>query len=435
MPSPRRAFAGFVALVLMLGACGGGGGDKQSGSSTSSTTAKAAAKTRSNVDGTLILGQLAPLTGELASISKSLTAPVQIAVDEVNAAGGFNGKPVGLAVADDASGSNPTIAPASLNTLLNTNGVDVVMGPASSGTALALLDTMRRTGTLDCSGSNSAPELSTADSGGYYFRTAPPDRLQAVALARMVLAEGKRKPALVIRNDAYGDAFVPGLTDALKAGGVKPAGPAIRYDAAAADLAKVAARVKARSPDSVIAIASVDDGARLVKAMVAAGIGPNQLPMYTADGMQSMALAAQVNPASPGLVQGIRGTAPAASPAGIVSPFADALRRAGVLPIFSAYYYDCAILTVLAAVQAKSDDPAKMKGAFAKSLHGTTDCATFTACVQALTAGQTIHYRGASSRFDRWDRFEPGEGTYDLWSYGGDGRVVTAPPQAQVHVP
>ena len=52
-----------------------------------------------------------------------------------------------------------------------------------------------------------------------------------------------------------------------------------------------------------------------------------------------------------------------------------------------------------------------------------------------LTAGQTIHYRGASSRFDRWDRFEPGEGAYDLWAYGSDGRVVTAPPQSQIHVP
>jgi branched-chain amino acid transport system substrate-binding protein len=434
MPFPRRALLGFVALATLLAACGGSGSDKESASSTSSTTTKARSS-KSNADGTLILGQLAPLTGELAPISKSLTAPVQIAVNEVNAAGGFNGKPVGLAVADAAGGPDPTVARTSLDTLLNTNGVDAVMGPASSSTTLALLDTMRRSGTLQCSGSNSAPELSTASAGGYYFRTAPPDRLQALALARMVLVEGKRKPVLVIRNDSYGNAFGLGLEQALKDGGAKPAGPIIRYNPAAPDLARVAARVKARTPDSVVAIASVDDGARLLKAMVAAGVGPNRLPMYTADGMQSMSLAASVDPASPALLQGIRGTAPAAAPTGIVSPFADALRRAGVLPIFSAYYYDCTILTALAAVQAGSDDPAKMKAAFAKSLRGTTDCATFTACVRALSAGQTIHYRGASSRFDRWDRFEPGEGAYDLWSYGGDGRVVTAPPQSQIHIP
>lgn len=433
MPSPRRALVSFVALAALLTACGGTG-TKESASSTSSTTTNARAA-KGNVDGTLIVGQLAPLTGELASISKSLTAPVQIAVDEVNAAGGFNGKRVGLAVADAGSGSDPAVARTSLNTLLNTNGVDAVMGPASSGTTLALLDTIRRSSTLQCSGSNSAPELSTASSGGYYFRTAPPDRLQALALGRRVVADGKRKPALVIRNDSYGNAFVAGVRQELKNGGATLAGPVIRYNPAAPDLARVAAQVKARAPDSVVAIASVDDGARLLKAMVAAGIGPNRLPMYTADGMQSMSLAASVDPASPGLLQGIQGTAPAAAPTGIASPFTDALRRAGVLPIFSAYYYDCTILTALAAVQAGTDDPAKMKAAFATSLRGTTDCATFTACVQALTAGQTIHYRGASSRFDRWDRFEPGEGAYDLWAYGGDGHVVTAPPQSQIHVP
>lgn len=436
MPPLPRAFVGFVALVVLVAACGGGGGgDKESASSTSTSSTTKAPPAKGNVDGALVVGQLAPLTGELASISKSLTAPVQIAVNEVNAAGGFNGNPVGLAIADAGGAATPAVARTSLGTLLDTNGVDAVIGPPSSGTTLELLDTIRQSATLQCSGSNSAPELSTANSGGYYFRTSPPDRLQAVALARMAVAEGRRRPVLVIRNDTYGNAFVKGLEEELKQGGAELAGPIIRYNPAAPDLAQVAARMKARNPDSVVAITSVDDGARLLKAMVAAGVGPNQLPMYTADGLQSMSLAASVDPATPSLVQGIRGTGPAAAPAGVASPFADALRRAGALPIFSAYYYDCTILTALAAVQAGSDDPAKMKNAFAKSLRGSTDCTTFTACVQALTAGQTIHYRGASSRFDRWDRFEPGEGTYDLWAYGGDGRVVTAPPQSQIHIP
>ena len=93
-------------------------------------------------------------------------------------------------------------------------------------------------------------------------------------------------------------------------------------------------------------------------------------------------------------------------------------------PIFSAYYYDCTILTALAALQAGSDDPAKMKAAFAKSLHGTTDCATFAACVQALAAGQDDPLPGASSRFDRWDRFEPGEGATTAGAMAGGQRVT-----------
>ena len=182
-------------------------------------------------------------------------------------------------------------------------------------------------------------------------------------------------------------------------------------------------------------IALADDGAKLVNALTAAGVGPATVPLYAPDGMQSTTFHTKVNPTNPALVAGIRGTAPAAAPAGPETAFTAALRRAGVEPIFSAHYYDCTILTALAAVQAHSDDPAKMKLAFAKNLRGKNDCSTFAACATLLAAGKTIHYRGASSSFDDWQGHEPGQGTYDAWSYAANGAVVTGPPNQQIHVP
>ena len=76
-----------------------------------------------------------------------------------------------------------------------------------------------------------------------------------------------------------------------------------------------------------------------------------------------------------------------------------------------------------------------MKESFAKNLRGKTDCSTFAACKQLLTDGKTIHYRGASSPFDRWDGNEPGQGTFDVWSYAPNGTVVTGPPGQQIPVP
>jgi branched-chain amino acid transport system substrate-binding protein len=419
-------------LPVFVAACGSSSDSSTTVDSTTSTTV--APIERGNVDGALAIGQLAPLTGSLASISESLTTPVKIAVDEINAANGVNGKPVTLAVADDGGGENPEVANASLAKLLTTNKVDAIMGPTATGTALDLLNRIRMNGVLECSGSNSAEELSQANSGGYYFRTAPPDRLQAVALARLLVAGGKRRPVVVARNDAYGDAFVGPLMKALRAGGAKP-GPVITYDPDTSDLAAVGRAVAKRKPDSVVTISLAEDGARLVNATIAAGVGPNQVYTYAPDGMQSTTFATKVNPTNPGLVRGIIGTAPAAAPAGPETPFSAALRRTGVAPIFSAHYYDCAILTALAAVQAKSDDPTKMKEAFAKSLRGTTDCSTFATCAQALAAGKTIHYRGASSTFDRWEGNEPGQGTFDVWSYAPNGSVVTGPPEQQIPVP
>jgi branched-chain amino acid transport system substrate-binding protein len=172
-----------------------------------------------------------------------------------------------------------------------------------------------------------------------------------------------------------------------------------------------------------------------VSSMTAAGVGPGQVTVYAPDGMQSPTFHTLVDPTNPALVAGIVGTAPASAPANGETAFTAALRKAGVEPIFSAYYYDCTILTALAALQAHSDDSTKMRAVFAKSLTGKNDCSTFAACATLLAAGKTIHYRGASSRFDVWDRTEPGQGTYDVWSYAPNGAVVMGTPNQQIRVP
>ncbi len=364
-----------------------------------------------------------------------MTVPVQAAVDEINASGGIGGKPVTLAVADDGSGADPDLASASFNDLADNKNVDAVMGPTATGTALDLLSAIRTKQVLTCSGTNSAEELSVANSGGYYFRTAPPDRIQAVALARLLVAEGKKNPTIVARKDAYGQAFVDPLVRELRRSKIKPAGKVIRYNPEATNLTWIGKKVAAQHPDSVVTIALTEDGAPLIRSLTAAGVGPNQLPIYAPDGMQNISFHTSVDPANPAAVYGIRGTAPAAAPAGPENAVTAALRKAGVPPVFSAHYYDCTILTALAALQAGSDDPAKMKDAFAKSLKGTTDCSTFATCKVALDAGDTIHYRGTSSRFDIWERMEPGEGTFDSWIYDGTGNVVTAAPGYQIHAP
>src|SRR3954462_4990486 len=91
-----------VVIVVAVAACDSSGGSKATPSSSTTTTT-----TRPAVDGTPALGELAPLSGPVSAIMSSFTVPVQLAVDEMNAAGGIGGKPVALTVADDAS-SVPT---------------------------------------------------------------------------------------------------------------------------------------------------------------------------------------------------------------------------------------------------------------------------------------------------------------------------------------
>ena len=76
-----------------------------------------------------------------------------------------------------------------------------------------------------------------------------------------------------------------------------------------------------------------------------------------------------------------------------------------------------------------------MSGHFAANLRGKIDCQTFVDCASALRAGKTIHYRGAASQYDKWAKFEPGTGVYDVWRLGLDARPALDPPANQIPVP
>ena len=121
-------------------------------------TPAAAGTDRGNRDGALVIGTLVPETGKLSELAESLRVPVEIAVTEVNAAGGVNAQPVTLVTGDE--GEDPATAKASLEALLTTNRVDAVIGPASSVTAVGLRPAPTRS-RPSCPGSARLPETSS----------------------------------------------------------------------------------------------------------------------------------------------------------------------------------------------------------------------------------------------------------------------------------
>ncbi len=389
---------------------------------------------RGNVNGTLAIGQLAPQTGTLSTIVQSLTTPVSMAIDEINAAGGVLGQPVQYTLRDD--GTDPQVSDDSLDQLLATDKVDAVVGPASSGSMLGIIDKVRDNGVLDCSGSNTSADLSTTNSGGYYFRTAPSDRLQGPALAQLVLKDGHKKVAIIARDDSYGRGVGTAVKKSLTEGGAKVVAD-VKYDPDSQTFGNDVKRAAAKKPDAVIVLGFDNDGSDIIRTMIGQGLGPQQIPIYTADSLRTNSFAALVDPNNPGVVAGIKGTSPAAAPAGVQNPFTDKFSATGVEPIFSAYYYDCTILTALAAEKAKSDDPAKMKKAFAANTRGKEKCNTYADCNKLLDEGKTIQYEGASAVFrhmNKFGTFEPNAGVYEVWSFDDMGRDVAQPPDTQIRI-
>ncbi len=397
-------------------------GTSRSTSSSTSTT------TRPKGNGTLVIGQLAPLTGPIAAIAPSFVAPVKLAADDMNITGGVLGNFVQVSVADDAS----TVAGGRAGfAQLVKAGADAIIGPSSSEIAADLVPELAKRHVVMCSGSNTAGALSTLESGGYYFRTAPGDGLQAQAMAELLRRDTRKRPVVVAPRDTYGQPFGRAIVRAVNRSGAHAGLVTFTSDTPAATTLQEALAGK---PDAIVLVGYPDGTAPVIRSLVAAGKGPNAFPVYATDGLQDSELGAKVDPANPAVVAGLRGTTPAGVPARPGHPFYDRMLQAGIEPFFSASTYDCTILVGLAAVAAHSDDATAIRDHFAGNLRGAKSCDAFATCAGLLAAGKTIHYSGASSDFAHWKGFEPGSGTFDVWVMGLDARPAVQPDSQQISV-
>lgn len=381
----------------------------------------------------LVIGSLAPETGEFAPVAESLREPVKIAIAEINAAGGVGrGRTARFVTADEGIESQSVVG--ATERLIDTEHADAIMGPSTSTSALAILDTVKDSA-LVCSGSNTSAQLTAAGpqrSGGLYFRTSPPDRLQGPALAELVLSDGHSNIGLISSTDSSSKPLASSVARALEEGGAEVTHAS--FDPDSETPAVAVQRVLHKLPDAIVVTAHEVAGPQIIKALIDHGSGPSVVPVYGNDGLFDPGFPKEVDAANPGVVAGLRGTVPAADPGGTDTAFDKSFAAKNIDPFFSSYYYDCTILTGLAAVKAKSDEPKKMAKAFPENLKGSNDCRTFAECKQLLGQGKAIHYRGASSRFDEWDTSEPNEGTYDVWEYDQSGTGELKGPDSQITI-
>lgn len=410
-----RPLAGLASLSLLVAACGDDddGGDED----TTETT-----DTRAPAD-SLVIGVLFPESGSLSGIIEALRTPVDLAVEEINAAGGVLGQPVTIAAADDGT-DDANLAAAGLERLVSSDGISVLLGPASSTLTESLMDDIVDSGIVACSGSNTSAALEELEDDGRYFGFAPNDNLQGPALAEVIAGDGHQSVAILARNDTYGTGFADAVADALEEGGVEVVlNEAYDPDSATGYQADVQAVIDSGA-DAAAVLGFGDDGGAIVAQMIESGVGPGDFPIYTGDGMKDSGFWEKVG-ASPDVVEGIKGTAPAAAPAGVEHPFTAAYAATGVDTIFSAYYYDCAMATALAAEAAGSLDADAIAEALLEVTSGGTPCQTFADCKALLDAGEDIDYNGASGELSLNDAGHVTSGAYDVWQYDAAGADAT----------
>ncbi|PJJ55979.1 substrate-binding family protein [Mumia flava] len=224
-----------------------------------------------NGDGTLTIGSLLPESGDLAFLGPPEVAGVQLAVNEMNEAGGVQGKDVAFTQADSGDGT-PNIAPGETDRLLNAN-VDAVIGAASSSVSLSVIDKITNAGVVHFSPANTSTAFDTYKDKGLYFRTAPSDVLQGRVMADLLLQDGHQNVAILARQDSYGEALADQVEQFFTESGGTIVAKTL-YQPDAPNFTAEVDGIAGEDPDATVVIA-FDETKKIMPEMISAGIGPN----------------------------------------------------------------------------------------------------------------------------------------------------------------
>ena len=407
-----------VAASLTLAACGGGDDTAETGTETATESESPAPAAKG--DGTLTIGSLLPQTGNLAFLGPPEFAAVELAVKEINEAGGVLDKEVAY-VEGDSGDTSQDIANPTVDRLLAAN-VDVIIGAASSGVSLTVIDKITSAGVVQYSPANTAAELTDYEDNGLYFRTAPPDILQGRVLGETILADGCTEVGVLALQDPYGEGLAGFVGETVTGGGgtLTPE-ETIFYDPAASNFDAQVNQLKAANPGCVVLI-GFEESAKVIQSMVSAGIGPQQVPLYLVDGNLSNALGEDL---PPGVLTGAKGSTPGAE---AKEEFRK--RLATVDPAlkdynYAAESYDAVVTSALAALVAE-DDSGEAIGA---ELEGVTKdgekCTTFEECKTMIEAGDDIDYDGISGPIEFNEKGDPTSAIIGIYTYGPDNKLTT----------
>jgi hypothetical protein len=237
-------------------------------------------------NGQLKIGSLLPETGSLAFLGDPEYAGLEYAIAEMNSQGGVLGNGI-LYVQSDSGDTSTDIASTSADRLISER-VDAIVGAASSGVTLTVIDKITAAGITMFSPANTSPALSDYADDNLYFRNAPADGLQGAVVANQIIEDGAASVFIMNLDDAYGNGIAAVVKDVLEAAGVEVKGVKA-YDPTAASFDAEVGEIVAADPDAIVLV-SFDEGSRILRTAVESGIGPKVKKWYGTDGNMGNAL-------------------------------------------------------------------------------------------------------------------------------------------------
>jgi ABC-type branched-subunit amino acid transport system substrate-binding protein len=371
------------------------------------------------------VGTLLPQTGSLAFLGPPEFAGVNLAIKDINAAGGVLGKPA-VKYDSDSGDTSTNIASSSVDRLLSQKA-DVIVGAASSGVSKTVIDKITGAGVVQFSPANTSPDFTDYPDKGLYFRTAPSDVLQGRVLGNLIVADGNQSVGILALQDAYGTGLSKNISEAVKGSQGQVTPDPVIYDPKAAEFSAEVGKIKAADPDAIV-IVGFDESSKIIQELVKQGIGPQQgKKLYLVDGNTGNALGKTL-PA--GTLTGVKGTVPGVAASGDFQKQLKTVDPALNDYSYSAESYDAVVLSALAADAAKSDSGKDVASKLVDVSREGTKCTTYKACLDLLNAGTNIDYDGQSGPVEFSPKGDPLEASIGVYTYDANN---TIPSIAQLY--
>lgn len=301
------------------------------------------------------IGGIAPLSGAVAVYGVECKNGIDLAVAEINAAGGINGKNIEFICEDDEG--DPAKSVNAYKKLTTQNGIRMIIGSLTSGCTIAITNLAQSNGVIQMA--PAATALAVTDAGNYIFRACYTDPFQGKVGGKFAADNLGAKTAAIlydIQND-----YSVGLTDNFVERFTSLGGTVVSkesYSTNDKDFNAQLTKIKNTNPDVVYLPDYYGTVALIAKQLRAQGI---DVPIIGADGWDGL-----TENAGDEVLNGFYSNHYATdsdSPAvqKFVSSFTEKYNKAP--NSFAALGYDCVYMLKDAILKAGTTDAAKVRDA------------------------------------------------------------------------
>ena len=368
----------------------------------------------------LIVGNLNAFSGSLSEFGGPLRNAVELAADHVNRAGGVEGSSM-LIVSRDTAVS-PVQGVDSARALIDVEGVVAIVGPLSSGVAVAVAQsvTIPKERIL-ITGASTSPSITVLEDNDFVFRTTVSDAAQGVVLGRLAREQKYDTAGIMYINNAYGEGLADQFEETFTAmGGTVTA--RVPHEDIQPTYTSELEKATEGNPDVLVTMSYTGQAKVYIREALE---GEYADTFLFVDGVKGAEWIEEIDAWES--LEGTLGTAQG-SP---TTPAREALDSSyletygiEISHPFVAEHYDAAVLIALAAAKAESTtDSAAIRDALRFVANPPGEIvgpgrAGVQRALELLADGQDINYEGAGGQVD-FDDFGDVAGTIEIWTVKG----------------